>query len=199
MPVAADRINDAFVPLLEKVQAELADAGFDREDTEIVRSVAMKYRYQVHELTIPFPPGSDLLTGRGPQVVVPAFDDTYEEMYGKGSAYRAAGQEIATIRVRGIGLLPKPRIESISARGTRPHRSSRQMGPGRGSGTCTSKSGRGSSRPTFMITAKLNAGAMIEGPAVIETPITTVVVNPGDRAVLDEYANLRITIAAQPG
>ncbi len=199
VPVAADRINDAFVPLLEKVQAELADAGFDREDTEIVRSVAMKYRYQVHELTIPFPPGSDLLTDEDLKLLYQRFDDTYEEMYGKGSAYRAAGQEIATIRVRGIGLLPKPRIESISARGDSAASELAANGAWKGQRDVYFEERKGFIPTDIYDYGELNAGAMIEGPAVIETPITTVVVNPGDRAVLDEYANLRITIAAQPG
>jgi N-methylhydantoinase A/oxoprolinase/acetone carboxylase beta subunit len=32
----------------------------------------------------------------------------------------------------------------------------------------------------------------VGGPAIIETPVTTVVVNPGDRAAMDEYRNIRI-------
>jgi N-methylhydantoinase A len=34
----------------------------------------------------------------------------------------------------------------------------------------------------------------IPGPAIIETPVTTIVVNPGDRAVMDEYRNVRLLI-----
>jgi N-methylhydantoinase A/oxoprolinase/acetone carboxylase beta subunit len=35
-------------------------------------------------------------------------------------------------------------------------------------------------------------GSEIAGPAVIETPITTVVVNPKDHALVDEYFNVRM-------
>ena len=36
----------------------------------------------------------------------------------------------------------------------------------------------------------LGPGAEIVGPAVIETPITTIVINPKDRARVDEYLNV---------
>jgi len=37
----------------------------------------------------------------------------------------------------------------------------------------------------------------IAGPAVIESPITTIVVNPNDRASMDEFRNIRIRIGGQ--
>jgi N-methylhydantoinase A len=39
----------------------------------------------------------------------------------------------------------------------------------------------------------------IAGPAVIETPITTIVINPGDRALMDEFGNIRIIVAIPQG
>jgi hypothetical protein len=38
----------------------------------------------------------------------------------------------------------------------------------------------------------MDPGAELAGPAIIETPVTTVVVNPHDRAVMDQYRNIRI-------
>jgi N-methylhydantoinase A len=42
---------------------------------------------------------------------------------------------------------------------------------------------------------RLAPGSEITGPAVIETPITTIVVNPKDRAIVDEYLNVRMYLA----
>ena len=41
---------------------------------------------------------------------------------------------------------------------------------------------------------KIEPGIEVEGPAVIESPVTTIVVNPNDRAVMDEFRNIRIRI-----
>ncbi len=197
VPVATDRINETFAPLMKKVQSELAAAGFDLKDTQIVRSVAMKYRYQVHELTIPLPPGSDLLTAEDLKLLYERFDETYEAMYGKGSAYRAAGQEIAALRVRGIGLLPKPRIESISAQKVSTARGATLDTARKGQRSAYFEEERGFIPTDIYDYGELSPDTRIEGPAIIETPITTVVVNPGDRAILDEYANLRMAIRAR--
>ena len=38
-------------------------------------------------------------------------------------------------------------------------------------------------------------GTELLGPAIIETPVTTIVLNPGDGATVDEFRNVRIVIA----
>ncbi len=43
--------------------------------------------------------------------------------------------------------------------------------------------------------AALGAGAVIEGPALVEEPFTVVVLAPGDVARLDEHGNYDIAIA----
>ena len=44
--------------------------------------------------------------------------------------------------------------------------------------------------------SRLLPGMEIFGPAIIETPVTTVVVNPNDRAMVDEFMSIRIFIGA---
>ena len=46
------------------------------------------------------------------------------------------------------------------------------------------------------MTSKLHPGVEFDGPAIIETPVTTIVVNPKDRAAMDEYFNIRIHLGA---
>ena len=41
---------------------------------------------------------------------------------------------------------------------------------------------------------RMQPGTEFAGPAIIETPVTTVVVNPNDRAAMDGYRNIRIYI-----
>jgi N-methylhydantoinase A len=41
----------------------------------------------------------------------------------------------------------------------------------------------------------LRAGQRVRGPAIIEEPFTTIVLHPGDTAVLDRAGNYRIDVA----
>jgi len=41
---------------------------------------------------------------------------------------------------------------------------------------------------------RLGPGSEISGPAIIETPVTTIVVNPNDNARVDEYCNVRMSV-----
>ena len=43
--------------LYGRIRANLHKAGFADRDITIQRSVDIRYRYQVHELNVPFPPG----------------------------------------------------------------------------------------------------------------------------------------------
>jgi N-methylhydantoinase A len=42
----------------------------------------------------------------------------------------------------------------------------------------------------------MSPGMEIPGPAIIETPVTTVVINPRDHAALDRFINLRIRVGS---
>jgi N-methylhydantoinase A len=189
VPAEPSRINAVFAPLVAKIRANLHKAGFSERDITLRRSVDMRYRYQVHELNVPLDPGFHNLTDQDLEKLYARFDALYEEAYGKGAAYRAAGKEIVSFRVTGAGLLPKPAMlpEALGGKDAAPARKGERP-------VYFQEFGR------FVPTALYDIGAMRPGmeinePAIIETPITTIVVNPGDRATLDEFGNVRIAVA----
>lgn len=191
VPVPPARMNATFAPLVAKIRNSLHKAGFADKDITIRRSVDMRYRYQVHELNVPIPPGAGDLTDDDLEALYARFDALYEEAYGKGSAYRAAGKEIVIFRVSGSGALPKPTILPTA------------IGGKDASAACKGQ------RPVYFAefkdyvpTALYDIGLMRPGmeitePAIIETPITTIVINPNDWAVMDEFGNIRITVGAR--
>ncbi len=190
VPVPTDRLNASFSPVLAKVRRSLEDAGFGGDDVTLARSVDMRYRYQVHEINVPIPPGEAPLTEEDLEAVYARFDELYENAYGKGSAYRAAGREIVTLRVTGSGALPKPALRpregggevSAARKGTRP----------------VYFEEFGDFVPTVLYdVARMRPGMAIAEPGVIETPITTVLINPGDRAVMDDLGNIRIAVGSR--
>ncbi|MBM4261897.1 MAG: hydantoinase/oxoprolinase family protein [Deltaproteobacteria bacterium] len=188
VPVDVARINQNFAGMVEQAMNDLHAAGFSDRDIKITRSVDIRYRYQVHELNVPFETGTTPISAAQMETLYDRFDELYEQAYGKGSAYREAGKEIITCRVSGVGSLPKPALE----RETKSEQNAE----------AAVKSKRDvyfEEYGKFVATSvydfdRLFAGAAIAGPAIIETPVTTIVVNPNDRAAADELRNIVVYV-----
>ena len=78
VPADAKRINVNFSMLANMAFEDLRSAGFRNEDIRIVRSVDMRYRYQVHELNVSLPDGVSEITENGMEEIYYRFDDLYE-------------------------------------------------------------------------------------------------------------------------
>mgnify|MGYP001561361798 CR=1 FL=1 len=105
--------------------------------------------------------------------------------YGRGSAFREAGIEMLAFRVEATGRIPRP----VLAR----------QEPGPSNPAAALKGARDVYFPSrdFVSTEvydmeKLRAGNGLRGPAIIETPVTTIVLHPGQEARVDEYLNVVI-------
>ncbi len=185
IPAEASRVNQNFAILLGRAFNDLVAAGFRKEDITIIRSLDMRYRYQVHELNVPFPIGVSDISGDEIEEASTRFDDLYEQTYGPGSGYREVGKEIMNFRVIAIGPLHKPNLKKYPLDKKSPDHAL--------------KGKREVYFEDFVLTklydfARITSGTEIEGPAIIETPITTIAVGPKDRAVVDEFLNVRITL-----
>jgi N-methylhydantoinase A len=146
----------------------------------------MRYRQQVHELNVPLPPGVAELTEQDLETMYAGFDEFYELTYGPGAGYREAGKEIMAFRVVATGELNKPRLRKYPMQKNRAEASLK-----------AERKVYFEEQRDFIATkiydyGRLAPGSEIFGPAIIETPITTIVINPNDRAVMDEYYNLRM-------
>ncbi len=190
VPVAPARVNENFAGLMQRALSDLRAAGFAESDVQVMRSVDMRYRYQVHELNVPFPAGSAAITDGDMEELYRRFDDLYEKAFGQGSGYREAGKEILTFRLTATGLLKKPDIKKELAR------SSDGAQAVKGKRDVYFEEARKFVATPVYDFVKMHPGAAFQGPAIIETPVTTVVVNPNDRAAMDEYRNIRIHLGA---
>jgi N-methylhydantoinase A len=188
VPANPRRMNDNFRSLYEIAFRDLKAAGFREDEIRIHRSVDMRYRYQVHELTVPLADGLSEINENDLNQLYEHFDELYEQAFGKGSGYREAGMEILTFRVSGIGELKKPKIqkELLQKTSSKPTASSERE-------VYFEEENRFVKTPCYNFD-QLWAGAELSGPAIIETPNTTVVINPTDRAELDEFRSVRIHV-----
>jgi N-methylhydantoinase A len=188
VPADAQHVRDSFAGLVERAKASLRNAGFEDRQIKIIRSVDMRYRQQVHELNVSFSAGTGLLSEQDLEDIYQRFDELYELTYGPGAGYREAGKEIMAFRVVAIGELSKPKLKKHPVKA---NQAVAALKPERKVYFQEEKD--------FIATKiydydRLASGSEIFGPAIIETPITTIVVNPHDRATIDDYRNVRMYI-----
>ena len=185
-PSPAAEINDTYAPLLERARKDLAAEGFADGKMRFDYAVDLRYGLQVHEVTTPVN-GATPFTEQTVQRLMDDFEALYERKYGKGSAYRGAGMEMTQFRLSARGLLDRPDV------------------PREPLGSPNSAAAKIGSRDIFIEPEnrlgpadiynfdKLAPGNQVAGPAVIHTPITTIVVQSQQTATMDELRNIVLT------
>lgn len=179
-----ERINRNFEKLETAAKDTLRREAIREKDMALERSVDMRYRRQVNELAVPVPAGK--LSSGDVDELARRFDSAYEAAYGRGSGFREAGIEITLFRVRGVGKMAKPALTE--------HKIASQD---------ASEAGIGERRAYFLEVEdflpakiydglKLKAGHLIEGPAIVQQPGTTVVIGPDQKCSVDPWLNLII-------
>jgi N-methylhydantoinase A len=186
VPAELTRVREIFSSLVARARASLSAAGFKEGEMQITRSLDMRYRQQVHELSVPFPPGAGELAEEDLAAIYPRFDEFYELTYGPGAGYREAGKEIMAFRVVAVGALSRPKLRKYPGQNNQAPAACKSERP------VYFEEFRAFIPTKIYDYGRLQPGSEIAGPAVIETPITTVVINPKDRALIDEYFNVRM-------
>jgi len=186
-PPAPGQMKRIFDGLRERVFKQLRDEGFANDRIKILYSIDMSYRRQVHILTVPITEGQDPASPAVMETAVARFEHLYREKYGSGSGYREAGIELVTFRARGVGELPKSKLHSDPPAGRDASRAIVERRDVWVSGNARMENVLGYDFE------KLAHGNEVPGPAVIWTPITTVVLGPAQVAQVDAQRNLVIT------
>lgn len=190
IPSPIDSVNDVFSPMLTRAQQVLADEGFSQETARFDLAIDFRYSRQVHEVTTPvralFPLSEEELAK-----AVNDFEQIYEQKYGKGSAFREAGIEMTQFRVSAKGLMSRPELQPIRR------------------GSSDASPALKERRPIFvdalsgMVEADiydfelLKPGNVFSGPAVVHTPITTIVLQMDQEAEVDEFRNVVVSNARE--
>jgi N-methylhydantoinase A len=186
-PVDHAAVQEVFDELERRIGGQLRDEGFGDDEIVLQRSIDMRYRRQVHILTVPIVDSSGPMTEEAVDRTIELFETLYEEKYGKDSAYREAGIELVSFRLRGSGIVRKPefRVQDLGD----------EDAGGAVVDTVSAwvdKAGEMQEVPGYDFD-RMAPGNSVAGPAIVWTPITTLVVAPGQTARLDEYKNVVIT------
>lgn len=191
---SSQSVRRIIVDLTSTVLERLRRVGNPGDDIRLEWMVDMRFKRQVHILTVPLWSGR---TEEAPEVDggllaagVDRFENMYLERYGPGSAYREAGVELVAFRVRcsrplGHRTQSHQVPEDEAVKPADEHRWSLE-----------SMTGEFRRVPCYDFD-KVESGGVLMGPAIIWTPITTVVLGEGQRAVTDGSRNLRVTTAQE--
>ena len=186
-PFSATAVGELFLRLEREATDQLRQAGAAATgdlNVTTLRAVDMKYKGQVHDVSVPVPNGA--FTEASALAMVDRFHDRYESRYGKGTTNRAATVEAMSFEVR------------VAAVG-RPQKVTRERVVG-------GEAVAARSRPVYFRATKgfqatpihdreaLRAGQKVVGPAVIEAPDSTMLVHPGQSAEMDEFRNLNVSL-----
>ncbi len=190
---AVSRHRHLELAVVEGIYGELraeADVALDREGfapevREFQRTADLRYYGQAFEVRVPVPPS---LSAAALDAVADRFHDEHRALYGydfRGDPRQEV--EWVNLRVTGVGPIPKPRLPEIA--------------PGRGARhalTGTREVHFEASTPAEIYDrAKLGAGDVVEGPAVLEEFGSTIPIHPGFRGEVDRHGNVRITRSGQ--
>jgi len=188
-PGSIAEINGLYAPMIERAKKDLAAEGFSPDKIEMHWSVDFRYSRQVHEVNTPVRAKTPL-DDAGIKRLMDDFEALYERKYGKGSAYRDAGMEMTLFRLSARGLMSRPTIEKAQLKG----RGSDHAKMGRRKIFVDAKSALVES--DLYDFNKLEPGNVVQGPAVIHTPITTIVLQDRQTGRMDAYRNVVIEFGA---
>ncbi len=160
--------------------------GMNPEKITFLHQVDMRYVGQSYELTIPLPGGR--LGAVEVASVLAQFHREHDRAYG----YSAPNEpvEFVNLRLSAIGKINKPQLREISA-GDSPLSAAQK----------STRSVYFDERKDFVECPiydryRLNAGSMLEGPAIVEEIDATTVIHPGYETLVDKFGNLILTKAA---
>ncbi len=165
--------------LEEKGYAELEAEGIPRDQVNFRHGISCRYIGQLSEWEVP------VETGRAGNIddlnkIIGAFEKHYTRIYPSGARYPQAGYQITEIYLEAVAKKTKPMIHAYPLQGQDP----------------PNKASKGS-RQVYMDSEwqefavwemdLLQVGNRIDGPAIIEHPMTTLVVPPQNYVEIDQY------------
>lgn len=181
--VDVGEINRRLNALREQTVSALQSQGAHDGEIELSHIVDMRYHGQIHELRVTldeFP-----LTSEGLERAIRRFEDTYEEIY--TIRLRGGIPEFVSLRVTAVGALPQYDLPAYE----------------RGSGEAAAiderevLEGDGVTSVPVYERYSLAAGAVIDGPAILEEAGSTIWIASGMVGEIDRYGNVIIQIPPQ--
>ena len=173
-------LDAQFSEMAERGAQVLSREGVAPERMAFVRWVEARYEGQSYELAVELPAAPSEVGRDGLREL---FHRRHERAYG----YSMPDQEVEVVsaRVTAIGAMPKPEQRGPPERASIPEEALKEV-------RTVFFAERGWAEARVYDRSLLPAGAVVEGPAVIEQYDSTTIVPPGWSAEVDPHGNLRL-------
>ena len=181
LPAPAAKLEKFYADMEAQGGALLREADMPAADTAFHRWVEARYRRQVHTVRVPAP---SVIDEAGIEAIAAAFHREYERLFGVGTGLTDAGIELIDYGVDAVGQVRKHEPHRLATHGGTPQPRLHRAAYCAVQGTMTDT-------PVYE-GVLLGAGAAIDGPAIIEQPGTTVVLQSGQTARIDDFGHLHI-------
>lgn len=176
-----ERIDALLAEMEREARDTLRREGVAEADMAIRRSIEMRYYGQFRERAAPLPDGP--VTAASLQAALQAFHRVHEQTVGYSDA--AYPTEIVRLHVSGGTATQPPSLQPVPAStGPEAARKGRRAAWFGGAGFVDTPVYDGD---------RLGAGAIVEGPAIVEETFTTFVLPPGARAEVDRHGHFVTT------
>lgn len=184
-------INDRWRALEAQVFERLIAQGVPRDAVELEHHAEIKYALQVNEVDVVVE-GGTYDTAAVDRMVM-AFEQEYERLFGKGSGYAAAGFTLTGLQVHGRAKLSGVRFDAIDS-----GEAGREVAALKGARDVIwyAKGGVSVSTPIYTGPA-LAIDSEISGPAIIEYPDTTIIVEHDAVAKIHPSGSVVITLGSK--
>jgi N-methylhydantoinase A/acetone carboxylase beta subunit len=167
-------VTGAWQGLEERVAAEFAKSGVDRDRIAFSHAVRMQYYGQLNDIEI-VSPHMEMEEGGHVDALVEEFERAYAKVYARSARSPELGYLITQAIVHGSVEVEKPALPQLDeVSGSPPVSASRTV---RWSG--------GDAETAIVRLEEVQAGHEIEGPAIVEHSATTFTIPPGRTARLD--------------
>jgi N-methylhydantoinase A len=179
-----DRMTELFARMEREGEATVAREGFAGIGISHRRSLDMRYLGQAYELEVPLP------NGRVCAATMAGAADAFNRIHRAAYGHASTDRQIEIVNLRVVTAQEAPPLDPVLLRRDVPTRSagpvaSRVAHFPDAAGVDTAVYRRDRTAPATTLT----------GPAIVESADTTVVVQPGQSAVVDDAGNLLISTA----
>lgn len=177
------RVTKLYAEMRDASSRSLARAGFQPREIHHQRIAYLCYPGQTFDMPLPLP-GDGAFTRRAREAMIESFHRAHEELH----TY-ASRDQVPILRALGVqatAVTTKPELPRISS-------SSRPASTARKGRRRAYFDGRWMQTPVYD-GPSLRARQTVEGPAIIEEPLTTVVIYPGQEARLDSLGNYHLSL-----
>jgi acetone carboxylase beta subunit len=180
---AGARISTAWERLEQQAVDQMAIEGFARVEVMIKPLAMVRYGRQLNDL-ITASPVSRCRTADDFRAVIAAFEELYAQIFAKGAQFPQAGYEIFEVGLVAAARKVKPGLVRRPLEDPDPRHALSEVRPAYWNGE-------------YFPTPRyrwddLRPGNVVQGPAVVEAPTTTLVLPKNRSAQIDEYQSVWI-------